>query len=188
MKPLVIVCTCAVLFIPASTPAAPGVGDAEQEVLNAIARSKPGDTIVIKPGCYQGGWAMKPGEPGKPITLKAERPGRVIIGTLEVLSDFQPVPGTHYSFSKPAAAAPPKLRELDTGKDMRWMATPMDVEEGVGSYCFDEASKRLVIHPTDSAGVSHHTYASIPTTNGITVANYPVVDDFVLTRFDRAAA
>lgn len=187
MKPLVVVCTCAVLFIPASTAAAPGIGNAEQEVLSAIARSKPGDTILIKAGFYQGGWTMKPGEPGKPITLKAERPGRVFIGTLEVLSDFQPVPGTHYSFAKPAAAAPPKLRELDTGKDMRWMATPIDVEEVVGSYCFDETSKRLVIHPTDSAGVSHHTYASIPTTNGITVANYTVVDGFVMTGFGSAA-
>ena len=48
---------------------------------------------------------------------------------------------------------------------------PTDVEEVVGSYCFDEETKQLHIHPTDSAGAGHHVYGVVPSTNGITVAN-----------------
>jgi len=187
MKTALRVLVCFLVLFPAAAPAAPVVSAAEQEVLDALSRSRPGDTVVVKAGSYQGGWTLKPGEPGKPITLRAERPGRVFLGALEFLSGFEPVPGAVYSFMKPATSAPPKLRELDTGKDMRWMATPLDVEEVVGSYCFDETTKRLYLHPTDSAGINHHTYAPIPTTNGITVANHTVVDDFVMTGFGGSA-
>ncbi|MCE9606091.1 MAG: right-handed parallel beta-helix repeat-containing protein [Planctomycetia bacterium] len=159
----------------------------EQAVIDALARSVPGDTIVVKPGFYRGGWKLKAGLPDKPITLKAERAGRVFIGSVETHVGFEPVAGAVYSFSKPFTAAPPKMRELDTAKDMRWMATPMDVEEVVGSYCFDEETKRLYIHPTDSAGVEHHTYATISTTNGITLADHTVVDGFVMSGFGSAA-
>jgi hypothetical protein len=159
----------------------------EQTVIDALARAVPGDVIVVKPGFYRGGWTMKPGTADKPITLKAERAGRVFIGDVETHVGFEPVPGTTYSYAKPATAAPPKMRELDTAKELRWMATPMDVEEVVGSYCFDEVTKRLYVHPTDSAGVTHHTYATISTTNGITVADYTTVDGFVMSGFGGSA-
>lgn len=167
--------------------AATPISAAEQRVIEAIERAKPGETILVPVGFYQGGWKLKSGTPEKPIALKAERTGRVFIGSLDTQFGFIPVADAVYSFSKPAAAAPPKLRELDTGKDMRWMATAMDVEEVVGSYAFDEVTKRLHIHPTDSAGVSHHTYASIPTTHGITLADHTVVDGFVMCGFGAAA-
>jgi len=63
------------------------------------------------------------------------------------------------------------------------VATPIDVEEVVGSYCYDEKSKRVYVHPTDSAGTAHHTYVPIRKTNGITVASYTVVDGLVMTGF-----
>jgi hypothetical protein len=187
MKSAIGVLVINLLLALATWAAEPEVSASEREVLNALSRARPGETIVVKAGFYKGGWTLKPGEPGKPITLRAERPGRVFVGALEFLGGFEPVPRAVYTFMKPATAAPPNLRELDTGKDMRWMATPMDVEEVVGSYCFDEASKRLYIHPSDSAGISHHTYAPIPTGNGITVANHSVVDGFVMTGFGGSA-
>src|SRR5262245_8445824 len=94
----------------------------DQEVMAAIEKSKPGDTILVKSGFYKGGWTLKPGEPGKPITLKAERAGRVFVGSLDIIVGLGPVPGADYSFSRPYTTAPPKLRELDTGKELRWMA------------------------------------------------------------------
>lgn len=159
----------------------------EKAVVEALARSVPGDVITVEPGFYRGGWTMKPGAPGKPITLKAARAGRVFIGEVETIVGFEPVAGMTYSYSKPYHAAPPKMRELDTAKDMRWMATPMDVEEVVGSYCFDEATKRLHVHPTDSAGIAHHTYAVISTSNGITLADHTIVDGFVMSGFGSSA-
>jgi len=186
----IVVAAVACLMFPWSSlarAAEPPVSAAEQKVLDAIASAQPGDTISVPTGFYRGGWKLKPGLPGKPITLEAARAGRVFIGSLETHIGFTAIPGMEYSFSKPAVAAPSKLRELDTGKDMRWMATTIDVEEVVGSYCFDEETRRLHIHPTDSAGASHHTYASIPTTYGITVADHTVVDGLVMTGFGAAA-
>ena len=135
------IASVATLFGQAAKPAAgPGISAAEQEVVAAIGKAKPGDTIVVRTGFYKGGWTLKPGEPGKPITLKAERAGRVFIGQLDIVAGLTPVPGATYSYSRDYPAAPPKLRELDTGKEMRWMATPMDVEEVVGSYWQQPAS------------------------------------------------
>src|SRR3990172_4101818 len=81
----------------------------DQEVVDAIAKAKPGDTIIVKPGFYKGGWTLKPGEPGKPITLRAERAGRVFIGSLDIIPALTPVAGALYSYATPVPAAPPKL-------------------------------------------------------------------------------
>lgn len=159
----------------------------DQGIINALANAQPGDTITLKPGFYRGGWTLKPGEPGKPITLRAERAGRVFVGSLDTITGFEPVESFAYAHAAPYPAEPEKLRELDTGKELRWMATPMDVEEVVGSYCYEKESKRLFVHPTDSAGTSHHAYAPVPTTNGLVVASHTVVDGLVMTGFGGAA-
>jgi len=178
---------CLVCSISSRARSAEKVSAEEQAVIDAIAKAMPGDVITVKPGFYKGGWTLKPGTPDKPITLKAERAGRVFVGEVETHVGFEPVPGAVYAYSKPATAAPQKMRELDTAKELRWMAMPMDVEEVVGSYCFEEETKRLYVHPTDSSGVAHHTYATIQTTNGITMADHTIVDGFVMSGFGASA-
>lgn len=160
---------------------------ADREIQEALDRAKPGDVVVVKPGFYQGGWTMKPGQPGQPITLKSERPGRAFLGSLNIISGLKPLPGARYSQSVTLSYSPEKLRELDTGSDMRWMATSADVEEVVGSFAYDDATGQLVLHPSDSAGAAHHTYASISQTSGITISSHNIVDGFVLCGFGVAA-
>src|SRR5262245_416035 len=95
----------------------------DEAVQTALDASAPGDTVVVAPGFFKGGWKIKAGVKDQPITLKAERAGRVFIGSLSFVSGFEKVPGSTYSYSQPAKAALPNLRELDTGKDLRWMAS-----------------------------------------------------------------
>ena len=155
----------------------------DEEVLSAIADAAPGDTLTLKAGFYRGDWKLKAGAAGKPITLRAERPGRVIVSSLEVIGGFKPVAGSDYSWSRPFAFPLTKLRELDTGTELRWMTTTTDVEEVVGSFCYDERAARLYVHPSDSAGTEHHLYGIIADKPGITLANHTVVDSLVLAGF-----
>ncbi|MGA2619589.1 MAG: right-handed parallel beta-helix repeat-containing protein [Thermoguttaceae bacterium] len=158
-----------------------------KSVMLALLRAAPGSTVTLLAGRYEGGWVMKPGEAGKPTTLRAERAGRVFVGSSEIFSGFKPVPGCEYSWARPFPAGTNKLRELDTGTELKWMATSVDVEEVVASYCYDEHDKRLYVHPSDSAGTDHHIYAAILDKTGITVANHTVVDGLVMTGFGNSA-
>ena len=160
---------------------------ADGNVAAAIAEAKPGDTIVLADGHYKGQWRLPAGKPGAPVTLKAGRPGRVFVGAVDFVHGFQPVEGMRYTYAVGWPATPEKLRELDTGTSLRWMAALIDVEEVVGSYAYDEKAKRLYVHPSDSAGVSHHAYAPIETTVGVTVSSHTVVDGLVMTGFGNAA-
>jgi len=172
---------------PAGLCAAEALLSSDQEVTDALAKAQPGDALVLRTGFYKGGWALKPGAPDKPITFRAEGPGRAFVGSLDTITGFDPVKGFEYAHAVPYPTEPEKLRELDTGKELRWMATPMDVEEVVGAYCYEKESQRLFVHPTDSAGTGHHTYAPVPSTNGLLVASHTVVDGLVMTGFGGAA-
>ena len=154
-----------------------------QSVAAAVRCAVPGSTITLLPGRYEGGWTLKPGGPRRPIALRAERAGRVLVGSIDTITGLRPVAGCEYSYATSFPVFPRNLRELDTGSELRCVATPIDVEEVVGSYCYDEKSKRVYVHPTDSAGTAHHTYAPIPKTKGVTVASYTVVDGLVMTGF-----
>ncbi|MBI4026173.1 MAG: right-handed parallel beta-helix repeat-containing protein [Verrucomicrobia bacterium] len=159
----------------------------DSEVAAAIEKAQPGDVIVLKAGRYKGGWTLKPGQPGKLITLRAERPNRVLVGAASFLTGLQPVAGFHYAYSASHPVLPEKIQELDSGKELRWMAAPIDVDEVVGSYCYDEGAKRIFIHPSDSAGAAHHTYATVGSTIGLILADHTMVDGFVMTGFGDAA-
>jgi len=63
------------------------------EVTAVIARAAPGDTIMLAAGFYEGGWTLRAGAPGKPITLRAERAGRVFVGHVDTLSGLDQVDG-----------------------------------------------------------------------------------------------
>jgi hypothetical protein len=47
---------------------------------DAIRAASPGDNVLLAPGVYPGGlWIERSGSPGRPITIRAERPGTVVI-------------------------------------------------------------------------------------------------------------
>jgi parallel beta-helix repeat protein len=147
----------------------------------------PGSTITLLPGFYPGDITLKAGLKEKPITLRAQRKGRVFIGATTPVAGFERVAGMEYTWSAPVSSAPATLSESDTGRALRHMASVADVEELAGSYFHDGGAKRIYVHPTDSAGVAHHTYEPVNPGVGVRMADYTVVDGLTLTGFGDAA-
>lgn len=167
---------------PGTSPSA-----ALKNVKAAIGRAKPGDTVTLLSGWYEGGVVLKPGNRDRPIVLRAARRGRAFIGRPRVVTGLQPETGLEYTYAAPAHEAPPTLIESDTMVMLRQMAARMDVEELAGTYCFDETARMLYVHPSDSAGVAHHLYRATSPGVGIRLANHTVVEGLVVTGFGEAA-
>jgi len=153
----------------------------------AVGAAAPGSIITLLPGWYGGGIKLKAGTKARPTVLRAERPGTVFLGRPGILSGFSRGEGMTYTYCCAAEGAPRALIETDTGKLLRYLASAVDVEELAGTYCFDENEKRLHIHPSDSAGVSHHIYRPVTEGTGITLANHTVVRGLIMTGFGNAA-
>jgi len=63
-----------------------------QAIQAALDQAKPGDTIIVKPGLYPETVTFKTsGELGKPITLKAEKPGTALIDGTGPITGWQKV-------------------------------------------------------------------------------------------------
>ena len=159
--------------------AAAPFGTVQRAVFDAV----PGSIITLLPGVYPGNITLKPGTPEKPITLRAARAGRVFLGSASAVTGLQLVKGMEYTYATPMPAAPATLTEVDTGKVLRYMAAVQDVEELAGTYAFDDKTKTLYIHPTDSAGVAHHLFRSVDNGTGIVMGDYTVVRGLALTGF-----
>ena len=153
----------------------------------AAEEAAPGSVITLLPGWYEGEVTLKPGTKDCPTVLRAERPGTVFLGRPQVLAGFARVRDMTYTYSCAAEEVPRALIEVDTGELLRHVAAVVDVEELAGTYCFDDSADRLHIHPTDSAGVSHHIYRPITEGTGITLADHTVVSGLIMTGFGRAA-
>ncbi|MBC8445662.1 MAG: DUF1565 domain-containing protein [Chloroflexi bacterium] len=90
------------LFVSSSTGDDSNTGTKRTEPLRSIKaamlRAKPGSTITLLPGWYEGGIVLPPGTEGRPLTLRAERRGRVFIGRPRILSGFQRAEGWEYTY------------------------------------------------------------------------------------------
>jgi len=153
----------------------------------AIQRAKPPCTLTLLPGWYEGGIVLRPGTERHPMILQASRRGRVFIGRPRVLRGLGPAEGLVYTHVAPSDQAPAILIESDTLTILRQMATSIDVEELAGTYCFDEKEGKVYVHPTDSAGVAHHTYRAVAPGVGVRLANHSVIRGLVVTGFGEAA-
>lgn len=78
-----------------------------QEVERVLAKAQPGDVITIKDGTYTDvrlKWRAA-GQNGKPITVKAEHPGGVVVtgkSSLQIAADWLTVSGLHFRDGVPA--------------------------------------------------------------------------------------
>lgn len=152
-----------------------------------IASAHPGDTIILAAGQYRGEWKVPDGKPGKPVTLRAERPGRVFVGRPPLVRGFKRVDTMHYTWVAEWAFRPSILAELDTGKVLRHMGSIVDTEEVVASYYFDEKAGKLYVHPDRSESPLVHTYMAVGDKTGIIAGNHTVIDGLILMGFGHAA-
>ncbi len=98
MKPLTFLTVVSVLF-----SSAPLLGETVtvrpgQALQDAADRLQPGDTLLLSEGTYHQGFTLtKSGTAGRPITIKAEAPGKVIItGAMKTTPQFEKVQGDIY--------------------------------------------------------------------------------------------
>ena len=89
-----------------------------QSLQEAADKLEPGDTLLLAEGTYYQHLELKKsGEPGRPITIKAAVPGKVIItGAMETTPKFERVEGPIYKpvpASVSATFEPPKLEPIE---------------------------------------------------------------------------
>jgi hypothetical protein len=155
----------------------------------AVDRAEPGTTITLLPGWYEGGTRLKPGEPGRPITLRGERRGRVFIGQrVAGIVGWERAPKFRYTYAAHVADTPRALIEASTGRQLRPMASVLDVEYLAGTFHHDPSAGTLYVHPSDSETALRHLYAALPTEGtGVILANHTIVDGIVFTGMGNAA-
>lgn len=160
-----------------------------QSLAEAIERASPGTIVTLLPGWHTGGVALKAGQPGKPITVRGERRGRVFIGEpAAVLTGWQRADGLNYSYAAAVKEPPRTVIEASTGVELRALPSLVDVEHLAGTYYYDKTSLLLYVHPSDSESALRHLYSISPAAGtGIILGDHTVVEDLVFTGFGDAA-
>ncbi|MBN1674170.1 MAG: right-handed parallel beta-helix repeat-containing protein [Kiritimatiellae bacterium] len=157
------------------------------DVAGAIAAAKPGDTLVLAGGRYEGGWKLPSGTTDSPIILKAECAGHVFIGKSPEAAGFQPAPGLRYTYVTDCAEWPYRIFELDEKKVLRHMASIVDAETVIGSYHFDATHKKLYLHPSYGDPPAKRRYVILNKSTGLKSGSHNVIDGLAMTGFGEAA-
>ena len=128
-----------------------------QTLKSAVAKLAPGDTLTALPGDYHEALRLQiSGVEGKPITIRAKRPGTVLLrGDIDV-TGFEPVPGLHYTWCVPVEQAVEGVGERDTAAIYAFVPSAVEVEDVRGSCYYDLDGRTLYIHTSDSRPPSGH--------------------------------
>lgn len=131
---------------------------------------KPGDTLTILPGEYfESVNAKITGTADAPITIRADRPGTVLIrGDVDVRG-FTPAKGLRGVFVTEFDQRVESVAERSTGRTCIPKFSPEEVEMELATYYHDEQKGLLYIHSSDSRSPDlHSTVVSV--TNGCGLA------------------
>ena len=131
---------------------------------------QPGDTLTILPGEYfESINAKVAGTADAPITIRAERPGTVLMrGDVDV-SGFEPAPGLRGVFVTKFDQRVESVAERSTRRTCIPKLSPKEVEMELATYYHDEEEGLLYIHSSDSRSPDlHSTVVSV--TNGCGLA------------------
>jgi hypothetical protein len=135
----------------------------EDELGRVIAGLRPGDELVLAAGVYRRSFAFAcRGEDGRPITIRAERPGAVVITGADVVEGWRPAAGVAGAWEREldlgALTASPQHGELAgrceqvfvDGAPLRQVLRREDLRGG--RFYYDAAGKVLVIMPVVNIG------------------------------------
>ena len=134
-----------------------GEGEAFLTITRGVEALAAGDTLLVGPGRYHEQVLIeKSGEPDKPITIRAQYPGRAeLIGSVR-LSCWAPVKGCDQTFRAALDQATRLVYEKDTDTEYTHVANLRILERTPGSFYYDAADKALFVHPSDDLGMQHH--------------------------------
>lgn len=187
MKRLTIICICAVLgtvsgvcaaeyFVATGgDDAADGASPATavRTVGRGLALVGPGDTLTILPGEYfEANRVRLSGTPDAPVTIRAARPGSVLLRGDVDLRGFELLPGTRYTYVADFDREVEGVGEKDTAASYAFVPSVPEVEEVRGSCYYDPEARRLYVHTSDSGPADAHAL-SVSVTNSFGILIEP---------------
>ncbi|WP_395746442.1 hypothetical protein [Prosthecobacter sp.] len=134
-----------------------------------IAALKPGDTLTIMPGEYHEAIQTAVSGTGEAaITIRAWRPGTVVIRGDAELGGFKPAPGLRHVFVTPFKQRAESVAERSTLRMLEPKLSAAELETALGSYYQDEKGGLLYVHTTDSQPPEAHALcASVTNACGV---------------------
>jgi hypothetical protein len=160
-------------------------------IAKGLAALNPGDVLTILPGDYfEAVQTSATGTAEAPITIRAERPGTVLMRGDVDAGGFQAVPGMRHVYMTKFEKRVEAVGERTTLQMLTPMLTLAEVEMTLGSYLHDEKNGRLYVHSSDSQSPDLHSL-SVSVTNDCGIAfigekagRYVVVDGLAFTGYN----
>jgi len=116
-----------------------------------VAGLQPGDTLTILPGTYfESVSTTISGSTNAPITIRAQRPGTVLMRGSVDISGFKAAAGHPYVYVVPFQQRVEGVAERGTRLIYAPQTSLIEVERRLGSFLQDEAKGLLYIHTGDS--------------------------------------
>jgi hypothetical protein len=147
------------------------VGPAAQykTILSGIKAMKPGDTLTILPGVYRESIEIANlGSKDKVTTIRAKRPGTVLLRGDKDAPPFKLVPGTRFTYVTDWSENANAVNERDSFKILLPAATLRELEFVRSRYFYDAKAKKLYISTSDGKTPAEHFYTiSVIKANGL---------------------
>jgi hypothetical protein len=127
---------------------------------------QPGDTLTVLPGTYFESVSIKvSGTPEAPITIRAQRPGTVLLRGDVDAPAFQPAKDLPRVYVADFKQRIEGVGERSTLRLYDPVGTVREVQNANATYYQDDAAGKVYVHTSDSAPPANHAL-SISVTNG----------------------
>lgn len=152
---------------------------------------KPGDTLILLPGEYkQSATATLVGTAETPITIRAQRPGTVLLrGDIEV-SGFTKIADLRGVYSAKCDRHAEAVAERSTLHTLAARPSLAELSSVPGSWFQDEKAGVLYVHATDSQSPDQHALSvSVTNASGLALigSRYVIVEGLDFTGFNNLA-
>jgi len=132
-------------------------GSAWKTIQRGVKDLKPGDVLTIAPGVYREQVVVTAsGAEGKPILIRAQRPGFSVVKASRRMAGFEPVPGMRFVYRTKARYRIYNVVEADTYRMYLRAPDPQDMDQFRLSYYYDEARRSIYVHTSDGRPATTH--------------------------------
>jgi hypothetical protein len=154
-------------------------------IAKGVASLKPGDTLTVLPGTYYESVSAKiSGTSEAPITIRAQRPGTVLLRGDVDAPAFEPAPGLRRTYVADFKQRVEGVAERGTLRLYEPLSSAAEVDQANATYYQDDAAGRVYVHTSDSAPANARALA-FSVTNGFGLllqapAKSPTVHDLII--------